>query len=118
MWRDKNLVGQSCGGLGLFATTGLPEDKMVARGVLDGEISWPETGVLAEARDKRHAALFGPISLINSSCEQHANARLAREDDEYRAYLCRTVRNGDEIFLCYSQPGEGMRCPLCARSGR
>ena len=43
---------------------------------------------------------------------------LAREDDEYRAYLCGTVRNGDEIFLCYSQPGEGMHCPLCARCGR
>ena len=114
LWRDKNLrVGESCGGLGLFATKGLPEGSMVARGVLDGEITWPETGVLAVASDGRHAALFGPISLINSACEEHANARLERVRDTYRACLIRKVNKGDEILLCYSQPGEALHCPHC-----
>lgn len=112
-WRSKYVEAKSSYGLGVFALQHLHAESTVARGVVDGNICWPETGVLARAADGRDAALFGPAALVNSACSDHCNAVLKLSDGVYSVVLSCSVEAGQEILVSYSQPGCTMSCPVC-----
>jgi hypothetical protein len=129
---SKLTVKPFAGGLGLFAceskhgepATAFAPGTVVARGVLDDQLWWPELKTLAESSDKKHAALFGPISLINAACcAACSNVEFERvaASGEYRAIACgkNGVRTGEQVLCKYSQlPGkrEKCTCPVCGRT--
>jgi len=103
-------------GLGMFATKDLEPGFVICRGVLDGALWWPELETLAEAEDGKAAALFGPISLINSACKTHANAVFRRDGAVYYAEVdVGGIQAGGEVVVNYVQHGHGdpFVCPCC-----
>jgi hypothetical protein len=109
-------VTRSAGGLGLCASKDINADVEVVQGVLDGAIWWPELKTIAMASDGGHAALFGPISLINAACKLHANVIFKRVLHEYVAITSCAISAGSELLVVYEQSccdGEVLYCPVC-----
>ena len=119
LWDDKKIdVRPACGGLGLFALETLPGGSVesagcvVARGETDPSIWWPELESLVTDTDGMHAALLGPISLINAACKKHANAEFVfGNGNTIRAVCTREVQAGEQILVQY--PCAGVRPCKC-----
>ena len=115
LWRNEAVtVVKSFGGLGLGSSQPIEADVVVARGMLDGQLYWPELETIAQAADGRDAALFGPISLINASCKHCANVEFRRKGFEYYAETTKDIAEGCELYAWYVQPSKELVCPVCS----
>ena len=113
LWKNEAVtVKDSQFGLGLFAMADIAAGKVVARGVTDPELWWPELETLIEDIDGKTSAMFGPTSLINSACAKHANAEFDHvRNGAVRAVATRTITRGAQIFVQYPSAGiEPCKC--------
>lgn len=117
LWDDANItVAPSCGGLGLFATEALRVGQLVARGEVDNRLWWPELDTLIQDLDGKCSAMFGPISLMNAACGEHANADFVYTPGRtVKAVITRPVKKGEEIVAQYPSGG---RCVCTCWCGR
>ena len=113
LWKSEDVtVEHSQFGLGLFAMADIAAGKVVARGVTDPALWWPELETLIEDIDGKTSAMFGPTSLINSACAKHANAEFDHvRNGAVRAVTTRTIKRGAQIFVQYPSAGiEPCKC--------
>ena len=134
-WDNEDAtVKQSCGGLGIFASDRLPTrptgcepitsgpqplkgGTIIARGEVDNRLWWPELETLIEDKDGRPSAMFGPISLINAACAEHANVQLEHHAGAVSAKVIsgKTIYAGEELLAHY--PCGGLE-PCVCRCGK
>ena len=113
LWRNSAVAVVESHGLGLAVRKRQSEGFVVARGVLDGRLTWRETLLLLPAADGKAATLLGPASLVNCGCATCASGELNRVGDTYEVKLRRRVEAGEEILCCYTVEGGQMVCDVC-----